>query len=540
MIGQSARQSFATDRAPDRSDSTRAGRHWIAAALFALALSPAGWSQEDPGLREDREAWNRIFRRTKEIGIRWEANDFLAEVIAGRHPGTALDVGMGQGRNALFLAENGWEVTGFDLSDEAVAQAQAAAEEAGLELRTVQGDVNTFDYGKERWDLVVAMYMHGLILPRADEIVDSLAPGGLLVIEGFHRDLNRESVQGGYFGYATNELPRAFDGLRILDYEDRSDDADWGRSERGEKPVVRLLARKPLETLPGLRGAYLGQTLPGMTPELFAPSIVSTDAVELNAVVIPGGRELLFTRIVDGEFAMHRSVLEDGKWSVPRPLHLYEGRAPAMAVDMTCTPDGRTLYWLGRHASALAPPGEEPGLDIWTSDRVQGDWSTARLVPAPVSTAAKEIYPCAVADGSLYFCSDRPGSLGGYDVWRAQRLADGGFAEPVNLGAPINTEHADGDAWVAPDESVLVLTSRRPGGYGQYDLYVAFRTADGGWTEPANLGPEINTEQTDYCPMGSPDGEVLFFSRRDGASWEETSAGNVYWVDAVVLDGFRR
>ena len=91
-------------------------------------------------------------------------------------------------------------------------------------------------------------------------------------------------------------------------------------------------------------------------------------------------------------------------------------------------------------------------------------WPPAR-VPSPVSTEAREIYPCVVADGSLYFSSNRPGSLGGSDIWRAQRLPDGGFAEPVNLGAPINTEHGEGDTWVAPDESYLVLTSGRPGGH---------------------------------------------------------------------------
>ena len=71
------------------------------------------------------------------------------------------------------------------------------------------------------------------------------------------------------------------------------------------------------------------------------------------------------------------------------------------------------------------------------------------------------------------------------------------------------------------------------------DLYVAFRTADGGWTEPTNLGPTINTERIDYCPMGTPDGRYLFFSRRDGATWDETTTGDVYWVDAAVLEQFR-
>ncbi len=50
----------------------------------------------------------------------------------------------------------------------------------------------------------------------------------------------------------------------------------------------------------------------------------------------------------------------------------------------------------------------------------------------------------------------------------------------------------------------------------------------------------VRGEGTDFCPMGTPDGKVLFFSRRVGASWEETTAGDVYWVDAAVLDELRR
>ena len=101
----------------------------------------------------------------------------------------------------------------------------------------------------------------------------------------------------------------------------------------------------------------------------------------------------------------------------------------------------------------------------------EGDgWSKAELIPPPVSTAFDESYPCFVADGSLYFSSDRPGGLGEYDVWRAQRLPDGSYAEPVNLGPSINSEYSDGDTWVSPDESVLVVASRRPGGHGQADL----------------------------------------------------------------------
>jgi hypothetical protein len=88
---------------------------------------------------------------------------------------------------------------------------------------------------------------------------------------------------------------------------------------------------------------------------------------------------------------------------------------------------------------------------------------------------------------------------------------------------------------VSPDEMLLVLTSYRPGGHGSGDLYVSHRSPDGAWSSPRNLGPAINTADLDYCPMATPDGRILFFSRRIGDTWDTATGGTVYWVDAAVL-----
>ena len=282
---------------------------------------------------------------------------------------------------------------------------------------------------------------------------------------------------------------------------------------------------------------YFGQQTPGTTPVLFAPGAVSTDAIELNAVFTPDGREFFFTRIVDGVFTMYRSVFGASGWSAPSPLMVFPNGDKATAVDMAVSPDGTALYFLGEYPHEHATG--KPGFDIWVSRRVNGELTTAQVVPPPVSTAASEVYPVVVADGSLYFSSNRPGSLGGGDVYRAQRLPDGRFAEPVNLGPPISGDSQDGDTFVAPDESYMILTSRRAGTLGQADLYVSFRKKDGAWTEPVNLGPTINTDTIEYCPMVTPDGKYLFFSRRIGATWETTTGGDVYWVDAKIIEQFR-
>ncbi len=274
---------------------------------------------------------------------------------------------------------------------------------------------------------------------------------------------------------------------------------------------------------------------PGMTPEVFAPGVVSTeDAVELNGVLSPGGRELFFTRIVeDGTFVMHRTRLVDGTWAEPEEVHPYAGGVRAMAVDMAYSADGRTLVFLGDAPGGVVDP---PSLDLWRIQRDGDGWSVAEVIPPPVSTVDRESYPCLVADGSLYFSSRRADGLGEYDIYRAQRLPDGSYAEPVNLGAPVNTEHSEGDTWVSPDETVLVVTSRRPGGHGSADLWISTRSEEGGWSVPRNLGPEINTEGYEYCPMGTWDGRLFFFSRRIGQTWPETTGGTVYWVDAAALE----
>ncbi len=283
---------------------------------------------------------------------------------------------------------------------------------------------------------------------------------------------------------------------------------------------------------------YLGQKPPGMTPELFAPGVVNTEAIELNGVFSPDGREFFFTRIVDGVFTMYRSVLEPGGWSDYQQVHPYEGDERQMAVDMAFAPDGNTLYFLGRGSTDIVP-GERNGLNLWSMERRGDGWTKARVVPPPVSTEHRESYPCVVADGSLYFSSNRPGGLGEFDIYRAQRKADGTFAEPVNVGPPINTEKSEGDTYVALDESYLIVAARRPDGLGQGDLYVSFRGEDGRWGTPHNLGAPINSDQTDFCPMVTPDGAYLFFSRRWGATWDETTEGKIYWVSAKVLDQFR-
>lgn len=283
--------------------------------------------------------------------------------------------------------------------------------------------------------------------------------------------------------------------------------------------------------------AYFGQPTPGLEAERFAPGIVSTEAIELNGVFTPDGHEFFFTRLIDSVDTMHRSVWNGSAWSPPEPLLLFPDQARSAADDMAVSPDGRELYFLGQHRHEYAP--EKPSYDLWVSRRIDGRWATAEVVPPPISTAADELYPVVVADGSLYFTSSRAGGLGPSSLFRAQRKPDGTFAAPLMVPPPINGEHGIGDTYVAPDESYMILSSRRLPSSGAGDLFVSFRLDDGTWSEPANLGDEINTADHEFCPMVTPDGKYLFFSRLYGGSWETATGGDVFWIDARIVDRFR-
>jgi len=210
-------------------------------AVLALCLPLLAVAQQK---KSAEEVWNDLY--SKREGKEHQFNKFLAETVKGRTPGKALDIGMGQGRNSLFLAALGWDVTGFDISEVGVKQAQAEAQKRGLKINAQVGDVDKFNYGKGQYDLVVGMYMHEYLTRNAAKIVESLKPGGILVVEGIHRDINKAGLQGGeMYGHATNELPKVFGvALRILYYQDTMDKADWERSGGKPVPVVRMIAVK--------------------------------------------------------------------------------------------------------------------------------------------------------------------------------------------------------------------------------------------------------------------------------------------------------
>jgi hypothetical protein len=173
-------------------------------------------------------------------------------------------------------------------------------------------------------------------------------------------------------------------------------------------------------------------------------------------------------------------------------------------------------------------PGGMGGPDIWVSRRASREdpWGEPVNLGPPVNTPSNDSTPSFSRDGhSMYFNSNRSGGFGLLDIWIAQRahtLDDFGWEEPVNAGPGVNTAFGDaGPGYVENEEQrtpLLYFASTRPGGPGPFDIYVSAQAADGSW-EPAVLVPELSSTFSDQRPSLRFDGLELFLhSDRTGGS----------------------
>lgn len=182
-----------------------------------------------------------------------------------------------------------------------------------------------------------------------------------------------------------------------------------------------------------------------------------------------------------------------------------------------------------------------------------GAWSPAVRVEATLGThpdfngPALDGCPFVSRDGkTFYMASNRPGGLGGIDIWMATREGvNDPWGAPANLGPPVNSEHNDFCPTISRDGHLLYFVSNRPGFCGGDDIFVT-RRLPGGWDEPENLGCEVNggvnsaANEASPFPLPEPGaGPVLYFSStRSGNSdiYRSESHGGVFGLASPVAE----
>jgi Tol biopolymer transport system component len=310
---------------------------------------------------------------------------------------------------------------------------------------------------------------------------------------------------------------------------------------------------KGLDKKAVLSGPFLGQVPPGTSPVLFAPNTVSTGMFELNNVWTPDGSEFFFSVSMSGGrgVSMMRMALEDNRWTEPALLPFASRYGD---IDMSVSPDGSMLFFCSRRP--LRRGGEPRGdYDFWVSARTPDGWDQPRHLGPDVNSDFHDYYPVLTNLGFLYFSSQREGE-GTNNIYRS-RYTEGRFEPAEKLGAAINSEYREFDPYAAPDESFLIFTSERSGGFGRGDLYISFKQEDGTWAPAVNMGDRVNTEHADFCPMLTPDGEYLFLTSTRVSSTDppdhalehsdllqrynqpQNGSGDIYWMNAGIISELR-
>jgi pimeloyl-ACP methyl ester carboxylesterase len=264
---------------------------------------------------------------------------------------------------------------------------------------------------------------------------------------------------------------------------------------------------------------YLGQTPPGTTPKVFAPDIVSTPAHEFGCSFTPDGKEFYFTRR-DPSRGLNLIMVSryiDGTWTKPTAVPFIENWE---AFEPRVTPDGSRLYYT---SNKPLPGGGVIPMNVWYVEKEGAGWSGPQN-PGPPLNPMKSMYVSMTFDGTIY-TTDISGGPGSEGIAIARRT-NGEYRKLERLGPPINVGQQDMYPYIAPDESYLIFTSRRPPTNTGGGLWISCKQQNGAWSDPR----AIDLGMAAGLPQMSPDGKYLFFTAG------ERGKSDIYWVEAKFIE----
>lgn len=214
------------------------------------------------------------------------------------------------------------------------------------------------------------------------------------------------------------------------------------------------------------------------------------------------GKTFVFTRMLMGQEDFYYSPISDSGFAKARPV---PGNINTRENEgtLSISADGTSLYF-----SRCNQPGDFGSCEIYYSDLSDRGWTYGNNLGVPVNSAAWESQPAISGDGRvLIFSSNRPGGYGGKDLWITQ-LNRGKWSNPVNLGPQINTRENEESPFFHYDGKSLYFSSTGHPGYGGIDMYLSRLGEDGKWGAPVNMGSTINSADDDFGMYIDPSGRV--------------------------------
>ena len=235
---------------------------------------------------------------------------------------------------------------------------------------------------------------------------------------------------------------------------------------------------------------------------------VNSEASEYFPSLPIDGRTLIYTRLVNkSNEDFFASEKKDTLWT---PSFRLTGSINTTWNEgaQNISQDGQWLIFTGCNR-----PEGAGSCDLYISYYTKEGWSEALNLGNRINTDQWESQPSLSPDKrDLYFASNRPGGFGGIDLYVAHLQPNGRWSEPQNMGPQINTTGDETEPFIHADNQTLYFASNGLPGYGGEDLFVVRKGADGKWGNPQNLGYPINTINNDGTLCIAADGSTTYFA----------------------------
>ena len=230
-------------------------------------------------------------------------------------------------------------------------------------------------------------------------------------------------------------------------------------------------------------------------------SPINTGSNNFKAVVSANENRIVYITELKFYDALYMSDKKDGKWSEPVNL------TPQVQSDGDQYPcylsaDGNTL---------LLTKEDFFNSDIYISTYEDEEWIKSSSVGKVINSKYWESHACLSPDGNtMYFASNRKEGMGGMDIYYSVKDAKGGWTEPVNIGAPVNTDLNEDTPFMLDDGKTLYFSSQGHNNMGGFDVFFSKKNDDGTWTEPENIGYPLNTTDDDLFFQPLKEGKVIY------------------------------
>ncbi|MBN1300485.1 MAG: PD40 domain-containing protein [Melioribacteraceae bacterium] len=301
------------------------------------------------------------------------------------------------------------------------------------------------------------------------------------------------------------------------------------------------------ETFPELMGEYLGQIPPSDKAELFAPGIVSTGMYERDIAISGDGKEIYYCVMLGNFDASKIMVIKNvnGVWAKPVTAS-FSTNAEYKDSEPCISPDGSKFFFVSNRPDT-AKGRTELNFDIWVMDRSEGGWSEPYNLGVPVNTEQSEFFPSVTSDGTLYFTRD----IGRESYIFRSKLVGGEYTEPEKLNDKINSTLNQFNAFIAPDESYIIIpVFGRQESIGATDYFICFNDGNDDWTDAIHLGEAVNSDsRQEYSPYVTRDGKYFFFmsskfnkekfdatGTREMHNSPENGNPDIYWISADFIN----